>query len=277
MKATIYNEDTYLNGNPEALDKFSKVYDDRKKIWQAEKEVYSETIDQYNAFIDRVAVLVKNLGYNSSIECSLILSYLIKNGFLSANLSFTGEAINEENELSCCFGTTIINGQGCCRNFVGLHKDVFERLGLYFKNLYCYEGLNTFNRAANARANHVVSLIEHDGNCYAIDLYNGNRLYRFKSPLILREISFNSSIHLRYKPYYELLMGESSLEDIKKTLATNQELAKLKHINPFDYEDYLRIETQNRLRRVEDQLYVFHEETKTLKKTISETITRIGE
>ena len=72
-------------------------------------------------------------------------------------------------------------------------------------------------------------------------------------------------------------MGESSLEDIKKTLANNQELAKLKHINPFDYEDYLRIETQNRLRRVEDQLYVFHEETKTLKKTISETITRIGE
>ena len=53
MKVTIYNEENYLKGNPEALERFSKVYQDREKIWDTERTVYADTITKYNYFLKR--------------------------------------------------------------------------------------------------------------------------------------------------------------------------------------------------------------------------------
>ena len=164
-------------------------------------------------------------------------------------------------------------GKGCCRNYTSFLKDIFEKLHLPTDNLYCYQGLP--RKGFNRQANHVVSLISHEGNIYGVDLYNGNRLYRFKTPLLLSEVSSHSHYLLLYKPYYEITMGEATLEQIKQRIKRFQDYSTRPIISPLQYEDEIRFGAKRKVYKEQDALYGFHEKTKTLKKEITQDIERV--
>ena len=279
MKVTIYNEDTYLNNDPTALKELHEEYLERKQAIEVEKVKYANILKNYNELINQIAMLLHSLGYKSSIECSIMLSFLIHNGYLSNDLLFTAEPQDYDKEITSKLGTSIVVGNGCCRNFSQIHKDVFTKLGLYSRELYVYSGTNIAINAKNAPANHVISLIDYEGQIYGIDNYNGDRLYHFKSPFILREIATFAGCNLRYKPYYEIIKGESNIEEIKKQLELLKQFAKRPFICPYDYEDVIKYETKNRLRKLYYDFVFddFHEQVQPLKKEIhDEMISHFG-
>lgn len=265
---SVFDEDVYLKGNHESMKVFIGEYLDRQKRKQKEQEMFSSVLEKYDSFITQVANLIKSLGYHTSIECSLALSYLINKGILSANLLFESEALKQSSEIETCFGTTIIRGNGCCRNYSALHEDVMKKLDYFIKQFYCYEPGVLFRDPHFAQANHVISLIEHDDNYYGIDLYNNDVLYRFTKALVLRSISTVLSYKLYYKPYYEIITGESTLEDINRNINEFKKISKRSIINPLAYENELKPAIKQAMTKKWDYLIDFHEQTNPLKKEI---------
>ncbi len=270
MAASIYNEEIYLNNDPEALKEFQKEYQERQARILSEKEKFSNVIKNYDELITKVAAFIRSLGYKSAIDNSLLVSFLIRNAYLSHDLIFTDEPQDFNKEISSHLGTSIVAGNGCCRNYSRMHKDVFDKLGIPMRELYCYSGGNAAFGARNAQANHVVSLIEHDNQFYCLDLYNNNRLYRFKNSLILSELSIFSKTSLRYKPYYEIFTGESDIYKIIEQLDIFRRCAKQKSLSGFEYEDEIKYQMINRLHKLHYDCVFddFHEKIQPLKKEI---------
>lgn len=270
--ANIFDEDVYLKGCHESMKVFVGEYLDRQKTKKQEQELFSSTLEKYDLFITKVAELIKSLGYHTSIECSLILSYLINKGLLSKDLLFTPEAMPQANEIETRFGTTIIRGNGCCRNYSALHEDIWKKLDFFVKQFYCFEPGIFFRSPHIAQANHVISLIEYNDNYYGIDLYNNANLFRFTKALVLRNISSVFSYKLYYKPYYEIITGDSNLEEIKRNISEYQKCSKKTILNPLAYEYELKPAIKQAMDREWDTLVGFHEQTNPLKKEIVEEI-----
>jgi len=273
MAMSIYNEKNYLF-NTDTLDTFQRMYDKNSERWKAEKSVFKDTLDKYDEFIYEVAKLLHELGYSSALECSLLISYLIDSGALSNDFIFMSKSPDPKKEISYKLGTSIVKGSGCCRNYANMHKDIFEVLQLPSDNFYCYQGL-ILKTGFNKPANHVINLISHEENIYGIDLYNGNRLYHFSKPLVMSEVSTKTNRKLLYKPYYEITIGESDLENIKRRLKRFQDYSERGIINPFVYEDEIKYDAKRKINDSYDTLYDFHQKTKTLKREISHDIRRV--
>ena len=272
MTMSIYNEKNYLL-NPEVSDAFKNSYLNNKARWDLEKSYFDKTLDMYDELIVEIAKLLRQIGYNSSLDCSIMLSQIIKSGFLSHDLYFRNKPAKLPIEISSRLGTTIVTGEGCCRNFADMLMDVFEVLDFPTDKLYCYQG--SIRRGLNKQANHVINLVDYDGNIYGIDLFNNNRLYRFKTPLVMREVSSLTAFKLLYKPYYEITMGEADLTQIKQRLRRFQDYSTRPTINPFIYEDDIRYDAIQRIKEEGDALYQFHKKTKVLKKEIAHNIINV--
>lgn len=272
MRENIFNEKVYLKEDPGAMRWIKENRDEFLKRYLKEKEVFSNALKNYDSFISLVAKFIKDLGYTSSLEISLVLEYLIRNGYLSYNMEFTDGVPNQEFEINSRFGTSILKGKGCCRNYSFMHYDIMQQLNKFIKLFYCYEKDSIFAQPKNAQANHVISLISYEDNVYGIDLYNGSRLFHFHKPYVLKEVSSKTGYELRYKPYYEMVMGESSIEDIKKTVSIFEEYCKKGFINPMEYEDEIKYGIKRDLMERQDELVGFHESTKQLKKEIVDEI-----
>ena len=213
---SIYNEDLYLKNYNKVSHFYEKLHDEMKNRCNNEKNNYSNLIDKYDEFILKVVELLKQLNIKSSIEYSLAISYLINEGYLSYDLKFIPLPTNME--LINRFGISIISGRGCCRNISDMHNQIFKNLNLYNKKLYCSQKQTPFYNLKNKSANHVITVIEYEDVLYGIDLYNFNKLYRFKNSLILKEISIYYDNILRYKPYHELITSESVIDNIYKNI-----------------------------------------------------------
>lgn len=271
MAISIYNEKNYLL-NPEVCESFHDTYERNKYRWDAEKEFFQDTLKQYDSFIDEVANLLHQMGYSSALECSIMVSFLINHGYLSHDFDFSGKPADAKKEISFRLGTTIVTGDGCCRNYASLLMDVLQRLKLPVDNFYCYQG--SIKKGFNKQANHVINLVRHDGNVYGIDTYNHNRLYHFKTPLKMVEVSSRTRYQLLYKPYYEITIGEANLLQIKQRLKRFQGYSEKPILNPFEYEERHH-DTVKRMRMEYDTLYQFHEDTKELKEEIASSIQRV--
>lgn len=267
MKKSMFNEDNYLN-NDSIIKIFEDINIDRKQKWDLEKYKYYKTIDKYKEFIEEVAMFIKKIGYHSVLDCSSIIAFLIYQGYLSNDLSFTDKELNSEKEISCLLGSSIIKGKGCCRNLSQIHKDIFQNLNLESNLLYCYEGVRLLGLEKNRQANHVINLVKHEENLYGIDLYNGNHLFHFISGLELEQISSRNNDHLLYKPYYEIIQGESNLEDIKEKIQSYKDYSLTETIKPLYYEFDIIDDTKKRVLSLREECFNFHEKTKTLKKEI---------
>ena len=277
METPKYIDDEYLlQGTPDVIKHFKKVHEDKENIWIVENLFYKDALAKYDEFITKVAEFIRSLGYKNSLDSSFCLSHLIHSGYLSHDEKFSDKAPDEETEITTKLGINIILGAGCCRNYSSIHRDVFSRLELPSNYFYCYQGHNLMNRAKVALANHVINLIEFDGNMYGIDMYNLNNLFHFVDSFNLQEIPTERRGLLRYKPYYELGMGESTIEDIRKKLEAYAEYATRKAINPFDYEADLKYRIKRKVIRQKDEFKAFHEDTKVLKKEIKECVDEVN-
>jgi len=274
MSLNPFDEDNYLDGNPLCIRYFEESYRDNTKKWEKEKTEFASVLYNYDQLVEIVANFIRNLGYKNAIDCSMIISYLVNNGFLSNEMNMESKSPNPDEEISSSLGTSIIRGEGCCRNYTQIHQDIFNKLGESLNKLYCYQGNNAFNKARKSPANHVIGLIEHEDNLYGIDLYNGDRLYCFKNGLVLKEISITDSCVLRYKPYYDIAAAGLTLDEVNEKIKRFKTYSEKRSINPFDFQDDIRFRIKRRLRRKEDSMYELHEKTKVLKKDIVEEMNR---
>lgn len=220
-------------------------------------------IEKYDLLIDRLAKFIKTIGYSDSLELSYLLSYLINNGYLSNNKSFSKGEI--KNEIDTRLGTSIICGTGCCRNFSSIHKNLFDKLDVYDKYLYCYQG---FGKGLNRKANHVINLINYANNYYGIDIYNYNKIYRFQNEYLLKEISLYTGSKLVHKPFYELENGISNLDEILEFINMLKKSSLSKYINEYDY-DIIKYEIMNKIKQKNNSYEDFYIENQSLIKSIN--------
>lgn len=265
MSKSIYDENNYLN-NDDLINDFKSDYKLRERVFLEEEKLYKDTIDNYNNLIYELASLIKKLGYNNGLDSSILLSYLINAGYLSNEMKFTKKG--QDDKISSKLGISIIDGYGVCRNYAAMHKDIFGYLSLYDKQLYCYNGIGNGKRKP---ANHVINLIYYDSNYYGIDIYNGNRLYKFTNELDMLEISLYFSNHLRYKPYYEIITGESDESDINNNLFLFNKYSLNNYMNAFLY-DEIKHEIMKRVISDEKAYIEFYNNNKKLIKSIKNSL-----
>ena len=268
MTGAIFQETAYLT-NPSYQRSIEFFGRKMKKKQQIDSITYEDTIQKYHLFVQEIANYLSELGYDSSLDLSLKLSYLISNGYLSFDEIFHDDSLPSKEEISCCLGASIVKGYGCCRNYAKMHQDVFQELKRFSKQLYCYEGVCFAVEGVNHAANHVINLIPYEDIIYGIDLYNRNRLYHFRSPLWLEEVSKKPTFRVRYKPYYEVITGDSSFHDILSNIHGYQEYANKETIDPTFYTE-LKKKIISQMMDQWDQHHAFYEKTKTLKKEIYE-------
>ena len=77
MTQNPYNEDNYLNGNPMYIRFFEESYRNNKAKALEEKDIFRCVLEEYDEFIEKVALFIKQLGYKSTLECSIIISFLV--------------------------------------------------------------------------------------------------------------------------------------------------------------------------------------------------------
>ena len=269
MKLFNYNEKNYLF-DPKAIRKIEELGLYSQDKADLEKRLYKDALEHYDEFIEEVAKLIHHLGFSSTIECSIMISFLIHNGFLSNDCFIIDRSPDAKKEISHRLGTSIIKGEGCCRNYTNMLKDIFEVLDLPTDNFYCYQG--SMKRALEKPANHVISLMPYEGNIYGIDTYNRNTLFRFRNGLYTIEVSRRPKRELLYKPYYEIVLGENDYNGVKARIKRFDNYSKQDTINRTQYIHEIKQPTEKRMERKFNELYSFHEKTKSLKKQICREI-----
>ena len=236
MSNSIFNEDNYLNGNKENLRFFAENYQDRLERCEIEKNKFANILNNYDEFITMVAKYLKQIGLKNPLEYSMFIKLLIDKGYLSQNLLLEKKGPKENQEITSSLGTSIIIGNGCCRHYTKMHQDIFNKLDLPFFMFYCYQGETPYPSIKDEEANHVISLIPYDEQVYGLEIYSGYRLFGFKDPFTLEEISTKTHYTLRYKPYFELIMGESTIPHIKRRLNAFELVADRYSIEPKEWE-----------------------------------------
>lgn len=265
MGVKYYQEEHYLNGDPTSL----KIIEEQRNLIREniafEEERYSFLIDQYDLYVSKIIDFLKTFSFSSSIEYSIALSYLIHNGFLSENGKFYSRVSRDE--LSSRLGISVIMGSGCCRNLTFLQHEVISGLGFPSKKIYCTRD-GVFIHGTKHCADHVIGYVEQNRIPYGLDIYNGNRLYRFLSPFQLSEISLTCNGKYYSKPYCEMIMDNISFEEMKKNIESFQKCDFSSWINPMEYEDDFRDSVMMTMKNHLDECVDFYESTKVLRKEI---------
>ena len=268
MAKNIYNENVYLSNDSSAMMYFGEKREKnlRKQVDQRIK--YIKIIEEYNRFLLVLRNFMKTLGLNSEIENAIALAWLERNGYLSFNKNITNGQ-EAKNEILGRYGMSILGGYCVCRNISEMAYDVLRLLDYYVKQLYVYQpNLSLPTSARLKQANHVINLIEHEGVNYGIDLCNGCGLYRFKNKLTLEKITQEIGGKLRYKPYYEFIVGQSTQEEIGKQLKQFEIDSKKRTIAPVEYELGIYPDTIQFMNAHKDMCEDFHIETNETKGNI---------
>jgi hypothetical protein len=261
---SVDNEKAFLD-DASALIKYKLNYASKVLTNQKEKEKFKMALYLYDLLLEETADFIKDIGYDTALDSSAILSYLIKERLLSADNKPMN--INPEKELLSKQGTSIVLCEGCCRHYADLSNDVLTKLSLYSDKLFCYDKHNIFKSKNNSPANHVINLVIYKDTFYGLDTYNGNRLYKFISPVDLKAISTKFSNKLRYKPYHELIEYDHSPMFIEKRLKEFEESSKKETISPYEYED-IKYDSIRKVAMNTEKLNKFDSKTKVLRKEI---------
>ena len=275
MAYSIYNEASYLDGNPDVIGDFNQDFlEDQERI-EKEKIKFANVLKNYDELITKTAEFLRSIGYKSSMDCSWLLSFMIRDGLLSNEQVFTADEQKYTQEILASLGTTIVVGNGCCRNHAQMHADVFNALGLFTKDFYCFMGTSARTGAINSQCNHVVNLINYNNQLYGIDLYNSNRLFRFRNPFVMVEITNSDKQYLRYKPYKEIENGTSDIYKIVEQLDIFRRSAKGRSITAHEYEGIIKPEAHRRFNELNADCVFddFHEQIQPLKKEIYDEMT----
>ena len=264
MEKEYYNEKNYLSGDEESINTIIKLKNEYALLYAIEEIKYGDLLKMYNRFLRMVKELLQTLDLDNSLEYSIAVAYLINNGFLTFDKEFKN--IETKKEIHTRYGTTIVKGFGVCRNYSDLNKDIMTLLDYYVKNIYCFcPYLGLPKNARNKKSNHVVNMIEYSDVKYGIDLFNNCNLYHFKTPFILDRITTGPTRQMRYKPYFEVIVGESDFKDIPDQIREYSQESKKIELSAEEYEDGIRNKTNDYLSKHNDLFEDFHNETKEMK------------
>ena len=267
MGKSLYSEKIYLANDQEAIQYFQEQRRKNLIAREAHRLQYQEIIKNYNRYLLVLRDFMKSLGLNTEIENTIALAWLIKHGYISVDKEFTGT--EEKDEILGRYGLSIIEGKGVCRNYSEMAYDEMRLLNYYSKQLYCYwPNLSLPKSATVKKANHVINLIEHDGVIYGIDLYNGCALFHFTEPLTLERITLKTGKKIRYKPYYEYILGESTEQQIGAHLLDFEKSSKMKTISAIEYEDEIYPDTISFMNNHKNICEDFHRETQDMKEKL---------
>lgn len=267
---SVFNEKRYLNGDVETTEYFEQSRKSYKEKVDKSLEKNKDVIKDYSTYLDCIIEELLKFKLDSSLDYSIALGYLINKGYLSEGLKFDSK--QNDKEILGKLGISILQGSGCCRNICDMQKDIFEKLNFNIIPFYCYQGNNFLDRGLNKEANHIINLIKYNDCLYGIDLYNGCVLYHFNDSFTMKSISTNHDEKLRYKPYCELIIEEKSIEEIKEKIKLFDRYSRVIPINSFVYEMIIRNEIESLLYENRNELNVFHNKTKILRKDIIQKI-----
>ena len=260
----MFTEKEFLLGNEEALRLASSQKDNETKEFldRFQQKYFKNEIELYNLFLNEVAKLFIRLNLDNPFDYSIILSWLIQDGYLSYKREFKKK---RRFEISIQHGINIVNGNGICRHFTAFHADIFKLLGLYFEKYYCYLGDMNFK---TNDANHVLGIIDYNSTLYGIDLYNGNDVYYFKSGFELCKISNLLQVILRYKPCSDYMITDKSYKDILDSIERYEQESKKSHISLLELIK-LRRHASKVYHKSMELFELFHSETEELKRDIT--------
>ena len=207
-----YDESVYLNGNGLALDIINSRRTKFANNRACNMYYYEEEIKKYKEFLSKVRELLLEIKTNNSIYNALLISYLTRSGYFSLTDDFE-LTTKLPYEIDGFLGMNIIYGSGCCRNLSSFFEDVSNQLDMFCKKFYCNVHNGRLNFGRITEANHVINLIEFDDTIYGIDTM-GPMLFRFVDSNQMRSISAYNKVYLRYKPYYEIITKNTSLDNI---------------------------------------------------------------
>ena len=253
------------------VDNIGPIVEQRNKYryaYEILSDKCSDIIAYYNEFLDELVDELEKYKINNSLEYSLFLNRLIRNGYLSIDNEFKYE--ESHNEIIPALGLNIILGHGCCRNLSAIHQDVFDKLNIEIKPCYCYYG--NVLLCKNKKANHVINFIEYKDNIYGVDLGGNSKVFKLKYPL-LESIEKKNKVFLRHKPYYDIITNQDIedivelIEDIMNSiyeycLCSDEPTISIAELEEIKYKiDYLFSVKERKLKR-------FSNRTKVLKKEI---------
>ncbi len=271
MIPKAWDERHYLL-NEEEIIRYEDSGRYHKEKFFDEKIKYKKAIGYYDEFIDEVAKLLKDLGYSSGLECANMVSYLIKNGFLSVD-GVLKEDVFDKKEIYHRLGTSIVKGISDYRNYVNMLFDIFtcDRIDFPTDRLYCYKGTPKYG--LSREANYAVNLVLHGLNVYAFDSYDNNKLFKFDSSFVLSEINPNTINYLLYKPYLEMDLGERKFNGVLRKLDSFEFLSTRP---PISYDEYkeIRDHAKNKMASHRSDLLDFHKDNKKLMKKIVKNINK---
>ena len=270
-----YNENYYLEGDEEALKGIETRRLERLEKIQEEKEKYKTALEEYNLFLDMTADLLRSLNLSNSLEYSTAISYLIHCGCLSKDGKKIDRSVTEYDvELLSNIGINIVLGEGCCRNISQMHKDLFDRLKMHSKKFYCVQSNYKIGKDAfKEPANHVANLITFDKKLYIFDGYNHSKLYKFVSPYEAFIISNKKFKYLVYKPYFELIFEENTMENIRKSYLYFKNDSESTHITADEWINNYRAKALNYMKKNRELLKCFCSDTEEIKSDICKSLT----
>ena len=88
-----------------------------------------DLIDSYNTIVERTARFISINGFNDVISAITVFEYLLWNGYLSYNKSFTYDSETIKYNFKDLYGMDVILGRGACLNISSLQRDIFRKLG----------------------------------------------------------------------------------------------------------------------------------------------------
>ena len=269
MIPKVWDERHYLF-DQEEIERFEDGGRYHQEKFLEEKIRYRRALEYYDEYIKEIAKLLKDLGYSSGLECANMISYLIKNGFLSVDGILKEDGFDKK-EIYHRLGTSIVKGNNDYRNHVNMLDDIFDVIDLPTDRLYCYKGNPKYG--LDREANYAVNLVQHGLNVYGFDTYGNNRLFKFDSSFVLSDINPKETNYLLYKPYLEMELGERKFNDVLRKIKSFEFLSTL---SPISYDEYEEIKdsTENKMIGRQSDLREFHEDTKSLKKKIVKCVNK---
>jgi hypothetical protein len=151
---------------------------------------------------NEIANLYDELSLDNAIQCFYVYCTLLQDG----NFSKGDYVYNDDNlcDYEYALGYDILLGKGVCKNIDDLFRLSMEKAGYDIKSTTSSCESN-FNDITSDEANHQVSIINENGDVYALDVTNG---------VVLDNYSNEFAIYYDYDGnIYNLILPECSIEE----------------------------------------------------------------
>ena len=212
MDIRYYDERCYLDVSNE-LERIYLLHAQEEWNYMYDKEAnhYSQLINSYNLYIELVKKLIDEI---TPSKDDLSKIHTIMNLLMEGIFSYSDKFEISSGRIDILHskdGINILYGKGSCRHVSSFISDVMPQSRI----LTC---VGEVNMPYESEANHTINLIDYDGKKYGFDAINGGILYNFTNEFEMVPIDKETTPHLYYKPYCEIMFFRRSFVEIKELL-----------------------------------------------------------